>query len=129
VTALVGPLQPVRYATGPTEYHDLPRNTLDIRYEACASHHLACDCREALLAENEGEWRGMFRAIEAALLDAIKGHNTWAYTRNGLEADPFAQCKCQACAIARKCHVGFLEWSYDRSRADRQLYPHQEVPF
>jgi hypothetical protein len=112
-TELAGPLRPVRYADGRTEWHDLPRNTLDIRYEACASHHLACDCREAALAEDIGEYRAMFRELEQAILAAIDGHQTYAFTGTDdtgwSGVDEFAQCKCQACVIARSAHIGFSE--------------------
>jgi hypothetical protein len=86
---------------------------MDVRYEACASHHLACDCREALLAEDINEYRLMFRELEQAILAAIKGHQTYAFT--GVDdsgwggEDEFGQCKCQACAIARSVHIGFSE--------------------
>ena len=111
--ALVGPLRPVRYANGATRWHDLPRNTMDIRYAACASHHLACDCREALMAEDIAEYRAMFRELEQVILAAIKGHNTYAFTGTDDSGwsgvDEFAQCKCQACVIARSVHIGFSE--------------------
>jgi len=112
-TELVGPLRPVRYATGRTQWRDLPRNTLDIRYAACGNHHLACDCREAMLAEDIGEWRAMFREVEQVVLAAIRGHQTYAYTGTDDSGwsgeDEFAQCKCQACEIARSAHIGFSE--------------------
>lgn len=119
MTALVGPLQPVVY-NNRVDYRDLPRNTLDIRYEACGNHHLACDCREALLAESEGEWRHMYNALETAILDAIKSHNTW----DEIEAN---RCQCQACAIARSCHVGFFAW-YDTHISVDQRFA-EDVPF
>lgn len=110
VTALVGPLSPVRYATGPTRWHDLPRSTLDIRYTACGSHHLACDCREAMLAEDAAEWRAMYRQLESALLTAIKGHPTWAYDERGF-TDEAGECKCPPCLIARETFTGYTEWA------------------
>lgn len=119
--ALVGPLRPVRYTTGPTQWHDLPRNTLDIRYSACGNHHLACDCREAMLAEDIGEYRAMYRDLEQAIIDAIKGHQTWAYTTVGEYGttvdDEFAQCKCPVCEIARTCGVGWSECQRQRREA------------
>jgi hypothetical protein len=127
--ALVGPLQPVRYADGATEWHDLPRNTIDIRYSACGNHHLACDCREAALAETIGEYRAMYRELEQAITAAIEGHPTWAYSRDGYSEDEAGQCKCPVCHIARKCFVGYGAWSDARRAADSQLYPDQEVPF
>jgi hypothetical protein len=119
--ALVGPLRPVRYADGRTDWHDLPRSTADIRYAACMSHHLACDCREALMAEDIAEYRAMWRELEQAILAAIEGHQTYAYTgpddAGWTGVDEFAQCKCQACAIARAAHVGHGE-CMQRHRAD-----------
>jgi hypothetical protein len=121
MTDIVGPLQPVRYADGRTDWHDLPRNTLDIRYAACISHHLACDCREALTAEDVAEYRAMFRELEQAILAAIKGHQTYAFTgaddTGWSGEDEFGQCKCQACVIARSVHIGFSECMRDH-RAD-----------
>lgn len=144
MTALVGPLQPVRYATGPTQWRDLPRSTLDIRYTACGNHHLACDCREALLAEDIGEYRAMYREIEQVILTAIKGHQTWAYRHDGWD-DEFAQCKCQACIIARAAGIGWGEcqrqrrvtWDEqnaaererDTARYRRAICPDDAVPF
>jgi len=121
---LVGPLRPVRYADGRTEWRDLPRNTIDIRYAACHDHHLACDCREAMLAEDIAEYRAMFRDLEQAILIAIKGHQTYAYTGQsdiGWSAeDDFGQCKCQACAIARAAHIGFSECMRQRMEASER---------
>lgn len=127
--ALVGPLQRVRYADGTTRAHDLPRNTIDIRYSACASHHLACDCREALLAEEAGEYRAIYHEIEQAIIAAIAGHPTWAYSRDGRCRDELGECKCAPCHIARKCFIGYAAWVKARDHADRELYPGQEVPF
>ena len=112
---LAGPLQRVRF-NGVTEYHDLPRNTLDPRYEACPAHHLACDCREALLAEETGEYRAMYRELEQAILAATEGHQTYAFDEFGDE-DEFAQCKCPACGIARAAFVGFSETMRQREEA------------
>ncbi|WP_157904258.1 hypothetical protein, partial [Parafrankia soli] len=35
--------------------YDVPKNTLDPRYAACADHHVACDCREAEFSELRAE--------------------------------------------------------------------------
>jgi hypothetical protein len=122
---LTGPLRPVRYADGRTDWHDLPRNTMDVRYAACSNHHLACDCREALLAEDIAEYRAMFRELEQAILDAIKGHQTYAYTgpsdTGWSSDDEFGQCKCQACVIARAVHVGFSECLRQRRATGERL--------
>jgi hypothetical protein len=124
-TALVGPLRPVRYADGRTEWHDLPRNTLDIRYAACNDHHLACDCREALLAEDTAEYRAMWQELEQAILDAIEGHQTYAFTGTDDSGwsgeDEYAQCKCPACVIARSVHIGFSECMRQHREAYERL--------
>jgi len=124
VTAeLVGPLRPVFYATGVTEWHDLPRDTMDIRYSACGNHHLACDCREALLAENEGEYRSELARLEKIILAAIKGHSTWE-SIDGYP-DEFGRCKCPACDIARAARVGRAQWTADREAYYKRAYAEQ----
>lgn len=127
-TALVGPLQRVAY-NGVTEYRDLPRNTMDIRYDACGNHHLACDCREARQAEDTGEYRARLAEIEAAIIAATAGHSTWAYSRDGMSIDILAQCKCAPCGIRRDLFIGYSDWVRAREQADRVLYPHEEIPF
>jgi hypothetical protein len=60
ITDLVGPLEPVSFYHGTTtalHFAPLPRNTCDPRVKTCVQHHLACDCREALLAEEITERR------------------------------------------------------------------------
>jgi hypothetical protein len=144
---LVGPLPVIRFADGSRQAYTPPRNTCDIRYAVCKDHHPACDCREAHLAEDIGEYRMMFRQLEDAILAAIKGHQTYAYTGQsdtGWSAeDKFGQCKCPACVIARTAHVGFVQCSQERREAserahaealerDRAYYPYSdldEVPF
>lgn len=54
-------LQPVAFGGGPRHWDEppalvdisqpLPKHTMDPRYRRCVSHHLACDCREAEMAE------------------------------------------------------------------------------
>lgn len=119
-SALVGPLSRVWYAgeTAP-RYHDLPRNTLDLRYEACPDHHPACACREAMTAESFGELRAEIDAMYNAILAAIRGHQTWAWTPDG-ERDEFAECKCAACGIARAARVGFRDCKRQREEATRR---------
>jgi len=130
VTAtLVGPLSRVRFADGTQLAADVPRDTLDIRYSACGNHHLACDCREASMAEAFAERRAECDALYDAIAEAIKGHPTWAYSRDGWHVDELGQCKCHLCCIARKCRVGYFEWRKAREEADRQLYPEEEPSF
>lgn len=128
---LVGPLPVIRFMDGTRQAYTPPRNTCDIRYAACKDHHPACDCREALLAEDITEYRAMYRELEQAVLDAIKGHQTYAYTGRsdtGWSADDeFGLCKCQACAIARAAHIGWSECMRQRREASgRALAEAQE---
>lgn len=86
-TELVGPLQRVvfgyiRDADGrlvPVDRHVpvLPKNTMDPRVRDCTDHHIACVCREALLAENLAEVKNEWTALIAALEKRIAGHPTY----------------------------------------------------
>ena len=147
--ALVGPLPVIKFMDGSTQAYTVPRNTMDIRYAACSGHHPACDCREAHLAEDIHEYRTMYRELEQAVLAAISGHQTYAYTGRSDTGwhgeDVFGQCKCQACVIARAAHVGggqcarqYLESSrqleFERRERDREYYARNfpkmdEAPF
>lgn len=100
---LVGPLPTITFADGSYMPYDVPRNTLDNRYVACTDHHPACDCREALLAEDRGEWRAEDRATQRAFDEVLAGHLTVAFDRHG-NRDRFAECKCTGCEIARRTH-------------------------
>lgn len=111
---LVGPLRRMWFADSwqqPKRYYDLPRDTRGLRYKACADHHPACDCREASIAESFAEHKAEFDQLYGAVLAAIKGHPT--YARNELD-----MCKCPACGIARKAHVGYFEQKRQREEAD-----------
>lgn len=133
MTAVVGPLRRVWFNDGMTNprYYDLPKNTLDPRYEACADHHPACDCREATIAENHDELVSENRSMYRAILAAIKGHMTYAADAHGMP-DEFAMCKCPACGIARKAHVGYWEWKAairaNAARADREHWLRKNRP-
>jgi hypothetical protein len=123
---LVGPVPVIRFMDGTRQAYTPPRNTMDIRYAVCKDHHPACDCREALLAEDINEYRMMFRQLEDAILAAIKGHQTYAYTGRsdtGWSAeDEFGQCKCPACVIARAAHIGFSECMQQRHEASKRAF-------
>ena len=110
---LVGPLPVIRFADGTPQPCTVPANTMDIRYAVCRDHHPACDCREALLAEDAGEYRAMFRQLESAILAAIKGHQTYV------------------CVIARAASKRAAAAARERDRAHyARLYPDMdEVPF
>jgi len=119
LSAVVGALRRVWFNDGMTNprYYDLPKSTLDPRYETCADHHPACDCREATIAENHDELLSENRAMYRAIREAVKGHMTYAADAYGMP-DEFAMCKCAACGIARKAHVGYWEWKAAREAND-----------
>lgn len=71
----------------PSIEYDVPKNTLDPRVEECTDHHVACDCREAELAEQINEWRARVLDLEAAIRDHTAGH--------------VDGCACTGCYIAR----------------------------
>jgi hypothetical protein len=79
----------------------LPKNTIDPRVAACTNHRVACDCREAVLAEDLSELRAERDLFIAVMREALAGHATRAYTSNN-EPDEQAECKCTACGIVRR---------------------------
>ncbi|WP_239405436.1 hypothetical protein [Frankia sp. Cj3] len=86
----------------------LPRGTMDPRWAACVSHHVACDCREAEFAETVAElkaevnslrrvvealWAGapvdVRRSIRSAALAEFESNSAAVYRRTlYLIADP-----------------------------------------
>lgn len=126
-TELVGPLPTVSFYGGPGVFGHArpkvayvpPRDSTDPRYSACTDHHVACDCREAELAEQITEWHSEYMLLKAAIKKHIEGHRTyaeWTYRQifvrweNGeqvwrYERDDAAMCSCVACQIAREGYV------------------------
>lgn len=102
--ALVGPLPSVRFRDDSHVAYAVPADTMDPRWKACAHHRTACDCREAEHAETVSELRHEMRATEKAFAEVLKGHQTWAYTADGV--DEFAQCQCTGCQIVRLADTG-----------------------
>ena len=107
-TALVGPLR--RHYFGDRSdvvfAASLPRNTLDIRSRACAAHRFACDCREALLAENTAELRAELHTWTRALRTVLAGHRAFdwgasADSPQDLYGDGPLACKCHGCQVVR----------------------------
>lgn len=92
MTALVGPLPRITFRDGSKQVYDIPPNTCDPRYSACSDRHPACDCREAHMAEDRGEFKYAMddaRTVIAHLLDAP------------CPADKRARCKtCRAALTA-----------------------------
>ncbi|PXY17061.1 hypothetical protein [Prauserella flavalba] len=111
-TDLVGPLPTITFHGGPGGFrnparvaYSLPRNTLDPRFAACRDHRPACDCREALLAENLAELRYEYHAAQRAACEVLAGHrveNPDAYT--DAERAHLA-CQCTGCQIVRRSHL------------------------
>lgn len=111
-TALVGPLRRHYFGgfPGVVLAANLPRNTLDIRSRACAGHRFACDCREALLAENTAELRGELESWTRAVRAVLAGHRTWDWDdiendRGNWRGDGPLACKCHGCQIVRAAHA------------------------
>lgn len=104
--------------------YDVPKNTLDPRYAACTDHHVACDCREADLAEQLGEHRMEWRAVHVAARQALAGHQVY-----GRDEDERDACLCSGCAIQRATRnlLGPGDVDYRTGRV-RPVEP-QEVPF
>jgi hypothetical protein len=108
---LVGPVPTVRFHGGPWRGFDrdypkvayvVPRDTCDPRYGACTDHHVACDCREAEMAENLNEYRYELKAQREAFDTILAGHPTWQYSSDGKR---LTGCMCTGCQFARALHI------------------------
>lgn len=97
VSFIGGPRRPLD-SPFPSVAYDPPASTLDPRVEACTDHYVACDCREACMAEDRSEIRSEFRAIHQAFDMVLAGHPT----RTDGDARP---CQCSGCQIARIAHI------------------------
>lgn len=112
-TALVGPLPTITFLGGPGAAHGnttrvayaVPRNTLDPRFAACTDHHRACDCREALLAEDINEWRGEYREVQRAAHAVLAGHQLRVPGAMTHEEYERGGCQCTGCQITRRSHL------------------------
>ncbi len=123
---VVGPLPTVLFRGGPdgsdnpvTLAYTPPRNTCDPRYAACTEHRVACDCREAEMAENLCEHRDEWRLLGNAAASALVGHQVMpplAERGRGrlARSDDTPLCLCSGCVI---------------HRATRTLVPHRAVDF
>ena len=99
-TDLVGPVVRFRGQQLPVPQTP-PHDTCDgERWAQCTDHHLACDCREAELAENYSELRHDFNAVSTALRAAIADHPTLVKTRGGNRRRDL-ECRCTACHVVR----------------------------
>ncbi len=118
-TELVGPVPTIRFQGGSRaerQAYEVPRDTMDPRYAACTEHRPACDCWEAELAEQIGEYRAEQEAVRRAAARLLVGHRLkdwqddnkrsraelgdelwWRYAHGD---GPLA-CQCLGCQLAR----------------------------
>ncbi len=99
---LVGPLRRVSFSGHVRLGVDLPRDTMDLRYRACLEHRTACDCREAMLAEDRAEFAGELALIRDVFADALEGHPTFGALDDRGEPLESGCCRCTGCAIVRE---------------------------
>lgn len=109
-TALVGPLPTITFQWGDRaerQVYDVPRSTLDVRYDLCTRHHPACDCREASLRETITELRAESDLSSHIARRVLLGHRIydlsdlrWREEYYGARA-----CLCSGCEIARRAHL------------------------
>jgi hypothetical protein len=126
-TELVGPLDRVWFSGHVRLGVDLPRSTMDLRYRACVEHRTACDCREAMIAEDRAEFQGELKLIRDVFADALEGHPTFGDMDGRGEPLESGCCQCQGCAIVREVWrrgVGVLPFSawakaWNAARAER----------
>lgn len=105
VTFRGGPAHDIGVVTAVLAY-DVPANTCDPRYVTCTDHHVACDCREAEIAEDRSEFSAWRREVEQAFAEILAGHPTMQYDGSG---EPVA-CMCTGCQIARAAHMPWYQW-------------------
>jgi hypothetical protein len=103
--ALVGPLPTVRFQDGTKVAYTPPKSTMDNRWRDCTEHHVACDCREAELAEYIAELRAMLKDAQDAARTILAGHATYAYENGANGDDREIGCMCTGCRIARKAYL------------------------
>lgn len=99
--------------------YDVPKDTLDPRYRACTSHHVACDCREAEQSENLNEHRAEWKHLRDAARRALAGHQVdKPMEASALERLGFPLCLCSGCVIQRETG-NLLNWSDVDARTGR----------
>ncbi len=103
-TDLVGPVSTIRFHDGTRQAYDVPQDTRDPRFKACAYHHPGCDCREAERSEQINELRGELKGIADAARKMLEGHAIWAY-EDGPNGERQVGCMCTGCQIVRASYV------------------------
>lgn len=128
-TALVGPLPRHRFGWGThavTIAADLPTDSWDIRFAACGQHRFACDCREALLAEDRTEYRLMLAAWNRAAREQLAGHRLMDFGPDSFDRDNDPElfrrygrgdgpdaCQCGGCRLVRAATPSGLDLGID----------------
>lgn len=106
--ALVDPTKTVTFRGGPrlapdqSVNYSIPRDTCDPRYRLCIDHHVACDCREAEMAEDRNEWRHARKEQQEAFDQILAGHPTRIWSDEG---NTMVGCQCTGCQLARALHI------------------------
>jgi hypothetical protein len=100
-TEVVGPVHQVTFGCygerGAVNYTP-PRDTLDPRYNLCAAHHVACDCREAEFAEERREYRLERQYLRDQIEHVLAGHPTYADAGQ-------VPCQCTGCRLVRAAGI------------------------
>lgn len=118
---LVGPVPTIRFHDGTRQAYTPPRDTMDTRYVACTEHRPACDCREALFAEELSERLAMLAEVEKAAEEILAGHPAYSWRLDPVTGEEIAaHCMCTGCQIARRAHL-FAAWRVVRRVQDNEL--------
>jgi hypothetical protein len=84
----------VQFRDGTRVHYATPINTLDPRYIACTQHRVACDCREAELAEDRADLNAELKELRKVFRRVLAGHPE--------------DCMCTGCQVFRESRLHFL---------------------
>ncbi|WP_328339481.1 hypothetical protein [Micromonospora sp. NBC_00421] len=84
----------VQFRDGSRIPYPVPPNTFDPRYIACTQHRVACDCREAELAEDRADLNAELKSLREVFRRVLGDHP------NG--------CMCTGCQVFRESRLHFL---------------------
>ena len=113
------PLVRFNHNPGPEIRYRPPTSTMDLRYAACTNHRVACDCREAHMAEDRAEHqyeRDTNRNLIARLRSIAREHALDRSGRCGVCFAGFAGQPCTTRVLA-----------IDALKAARDWYPEDEA--